>query len=669
MFRFLLFLMLLIFSIQVMPLGLSGQGNRDILKLKWINFGPYTEVGQNPGGTISEAQIIALLDSIQPYVEGIRTYGTQNGLEKIPLLAKQRGLKVMVGIYLSQDLLVNNAQVAKGIEIANAGNADMLIVGGEVLYNNFLTPSQLIGYINQVKAACPTIPVTTADVHRMLIAHPEVVDACDFVFPNIYPYYEGQPIDCALQWLDQAHQSLLPVANGKEIIISETGWKTSGPVVGEAIPSFQNAVRYHRELLDWSQTTGVDVTFFEAFDEPWKIPLNDDGWGIFFNDATLKPGMDSLFLPIEPIVNTWSCRVAPDAGTDMLILDYIPVLGSSDNIKGHINDLNTCDYHVAAYIKVGGGWWTKPTFDMPAVPVLCNGQWSLDYTGGGNDPLATEMCFFVIDENYNPPACSGCGAIPQEIYANALAEKCIQRYLLTDVTASASDAELCAGDFTILTASGGSQYLWSTGQTGAVVQVFPTVTTTYSVTITDGTGGGAIATVQVNVLSKPNFGIAATPDTIDAGGTSMLNVTGAGSISFLWSTGETTRTIEVHPMATTTYTVTATGGNGCTDVDSITVVVNPISSTSIVKSIKSITVYPKPVDDILQVIIALEDLKAVALSIYNQTGILVAHTSEQPVNGLLHTQFDVTSIPPGLYFLMIRTAQGEVRVEKIVVRE
>ncbi len=669
MFRFLLFLMLLIFSVQVMPLGLSGQGNRDILKLKWINFGPYTEVGQNPGGTIPEAQIIALLDSIHPYVEGIRTYGTQNGLEKIPLLAKQRGLKVMVGIFLSEDLLVNNAQVAKGIEIGNAGNADMLIVGGEVLYNNFLTPSQLIGYINQVKAACPTIPVTTADVHRMLIDHPEVVDACDFVFPNIYPYYEGQPIDCAMQWLDQAYQSLLPVGNGKEIIISETGWKTSGPVVGEAIPSFQNAVRYHRELLDWSQTTGVDVTFFEAFDEPWKIPLNDDGWGIFFNDATLKPGMDSLFLPIEPIENTWSCRVAPDAGTDMLILDYIPVLGSSDNIKGHINDLNTCDYHVAAYIKVGGGWWTKPTFDMPAVPVLCNGQWSLDYTGGGNDPQATDMCFFVVDADYSPPACSGCGTIPQEIYANALAEKCIQRYLLPDVSASASDGEICAGDLTTLTASGGSQYLWSTGQTGAVVQVFPTVTTTYSVTITDGTGGGAIATVQVNVLSKPNFGIAATPDTIDAGGTSMLNVTGAGSISFLWSTGETTRTIEVHPMATTTYTVTATGGNGCTDVDSITVVVNPISSTSNVKSIKSITVYPKPVDDILQVIIALEDLKAVALSIYNQTGILVAHTSEKPVNGLLHTQFDVTSIPPGLYFLMVRTAQGEVRVEKVVVRE
>jgi len=667
MFRFILFVAVLIILIQLMPAGLSGQRNGEIVKLKWINFGPYTEVGQNPGETIPEAQISALLDSIQPYVEGIRTYGTQNGLEKIPLLARQRGLKVMVGIFLSEDMLVNNAQVAKGIEIANAGNADMLIVGGEVLYNNFLTPSQLIGYINQVKAACPTIPVTTADVHRMLIAHPEVVDACDFVFPNIYPYYEGLPVECAMQWFDQAYQSLLPVANGKEIIISETGWKTAGPVVGEAIPSYQNALRYHRELLDWSQVTGVDVTFFEAFDEPWKIPLNDDGWGIFFNDATLKPGMDSLFLPIEPIVNTWSCHVAPDEGTDMLILDYIPVLGSSDNIKGHINDLNTCDYTIAAYIKVGGGWWTKPTFDMPAVPVLCNGQWNLDYTGGGNDPQATDMCFFVVDEDYNPPACSGCGAIPQEIYDNALAAKCIERYLLTDVSASASDAEICAGDLTTLTASGGSQYLWSTGQTGAAVQVFPTVTTTYSVTITDGTGGGAIATVQVNVLSKPNFGIAATPDTIGAGGTSMLNVTGPGSISFLWSTGETTRTIEVQPMSTTTYTVTATGGNGCTDVDSITVVVNPLSSTSIVKSIKSVKVYPKPADDILHVALALEDSKTVSLSIFNQTGTLVAYKSEMAVNGLLHSEFDLTSMPPGLYFLMIRTAGGEVWVEKVPV--
>lgn len=652
-----------------MPAGLSGQRNGEIVKLKWINFGPYTEVGQNPGETIPEAQIIALLDSIQPYVEGIRTYGTQNGLEKIPLLAKQRGLKVMVGIFLSKDMLVNNAQVAKGIEIANAGNADMLIVGGEVLYNNFLTPSQLIAYIDQVKAACPTIPVTTADVHRMLIDHPEVVDACDFVFPNIYPYYEGQPVACALQWLDQAYQSLLPVANGKEIIISETGWKTSGPVVGDAIPSFENALQYHRELLDWSQATEVDVTFFEAFDEPWKIPLNDDGWGIFFNDATLKPGMDSLFLPIEPIVNTWSCHEAPGAGTDTLILDYIPVLGSADNIKGHINDLITCDYSIAAYIKVGGEWWTKPTFDMPAVPVLCNGQWSLDYTGGGNDPQATDMCFFVIDADYSPPACSGCGTIPQEIYDNALAVKCTQRYLLTDVSVSASDAEICAGDFTILTASGGSQYLWSTGQTGASIQVFPTVTNTYSVTITDGTGGGAIATVMVNVLSKPNFGIAATPDTIDTGGTSMLNVTGAGSISFLWSTGETTRTIEVSPQTTTTYTVTATGGNGCTDVDSITVFVNPISSTSIVKSIKAINVYPKPADDILHVAFELEDSKTVSLSIFNQTGALVAYKSEMAVNGLLHSEFDLTSIPPGLYFLMIRTARGEVRVEKIIVRE
>jgi hypothetical protein len=120
-------------------------------------------------------------------------------------------------------------------------------------------------------------------------------------------------------------------------------------------------------------------------------------------------------------------------------------------------------------------------------------------------------------------------------------------------------------------------------------------------------------------------------------------------------------------MSTTTYTVTATGGNGCTDVDSITVVVNPLSSTSIVKSIKSVKVYPKPADDILHVALALEDSKTVSLSIFNQTGTLVAYKSEMAVNGLLHSEFDLTSMPPGLYFLMIRTAGGEVWVEKVPV--
>lgn len=74
-------------------------------------------------------------------------------------------------------------------------------------------------------------------------------------------------------------------------------------LIGDAIPSFANAIRYHRELMDWSQVHNIEVNLFSAYDEPWKLP-NDDGWGIFFNDKTMKPGMDTLFTPISNIDST-----------------------------------------------------------------------------------------------------------------------------------------------------------------------------------------------------------------------------------------------------------------------------------------------------------------------------------------------------------------------------
>ena len=646
----------------------AAQAQGEIEKLEWINFGPYTNPGQSPGDpTIPEAQLITLLDSLKPYVKGIRTYGTQNGLEKIPLLARQRGLNVMVGIYLGEDLQANDAQIAKAIELSNAGYADRLIVGGEALYNNFITPLQLITYINQVKAACPTIPVTTAEVYSTLIAHPDVAAACDFIFPNMYPYYEGQPVECAMQWFDQTYQSLLTIAGGKEIIISETGWKTAGPAVGDAMPSFHNAIRFHRELRSWSLATGVEVIIFEAFDEPWKLLVNDDGWGLFYSNATLKPGMDSVFMSVEPVVPTWLCDEPDQVGSDTLALDYIPVIGSFDNIKGQINFVNTCDYSIATYIKVGGAWWTKPTFGMPTVNVLCNGRWNVDYTAGGNDHLATDMCFFLVPDGYTPPPCSGCPTIPQQAYTNSIADLCIQRYVLNNVSVITTDSTICNGDSTLMTAIGGSRYLWSTGETTASIYAHPTTNTTFSVTVTDGLGGGAIVSKMIKILPKPNFSLAATPDSIDAGAAAMLEVTGAGSISFLWSTGETTRTINVNPLTTTTYSVTATGGNGCIASDSITVVVNPISSATALSLIKTVSVYPKPVHGILHVELEMKDSKEVSLSLLNQMAILTAQQLVLPVEGLVHCQFDMTTLPPGLYFLLIRTSQGETLTEIIPV--
>ncbi len=61
------------------------------------------------------------------------------------------------------------------------------------------------------------------------------------------------------------------------------------------------------------------------------------------------------------------------------------------------------------------------------------------------------------------------------------------------------DATLCSGGAIELTATGGQDYLWSTGETDAVIIVTPNTTTTYTVTITDSGGNSETDEVTVTI--------------------------------------------------------------------------------------------------------------------------------------------------------------------------
>ncbi len=104
----------------------------------------------------------------------------------------------------------------------------MAIVGSKVLLRGDLSATELIEYINQVKAALPGIPVTTADVYGELLSHPEVMEACDVIFANYYQYWEGINVEKAVAYLHARHQEVVARANGKEVIVSETGWPSCG---------------------------------------------------------------------------------------------------------------------------------------------------------------------------------------------------------------------------------------------------------------------------------------------------------------------------------------------------------------------------------------------------------------------------------------------------------
>jgi len=133
---------------------------------------------------------------------------------------------------------------------------------------------------------------------------------------------------------------------------------------------------------------------------------------------------------------------------------------------------------------------------------------------------------------------------------------------------------ICAGQTTTLTASGATTYSWSTGATTSSITVTPGTTTSYTVT---GTALGCSNTVVANVTVNPLPTITVNSPTICIGQTASL--TASGAVIYIWSAGATStgvNTAGASPTITTSYTVTGTDSNGCTNTAVATVTVgNP----------------------------------------------------------------------------------------------
>lgn len=133
---------------------------------------------------------------------------------------------------------------------------------------------------------------------------------------------------------------------------------------------------------------------------------------------------------------------------------------------------------------------------------------------------------------------------------------------------------VCSGISTTLTATGGGTYLWSTGATTAAITVTPGTTTTYSVTVSNGSCS-VTSNYLVTVIATPVPNPTPTFSSICVGQSSTIQAFGGGT--YLWNTGATTSSITVSPLVTTTYSVTVNNG-GCIANGSTTVSVSPTGS-------------------------------------------------------------------------------------------
>lgn len=119
----------------------------------------------------------------------------------------------------------------------------------------------------------------------------------------------------------------------------------------------------------------------------------------------------------------------------------------------------------------------------------------------------------------------------------------------------------CAGQNVILSASGANSYLWSTGgTTSSITVVIPAGDTAYYGV--EGIVGGCNDSVplKIKIIPATTATISAVNDTVCPHGTSTITATGiGGQVTYKWSNGYTTSSINVTDTVTTTYTATVYG--------------------------------------------------------------------------------------------------------------
>jgi exo-beta-1,3-glucanase (GH17 family) len=259
-------------------------------KIHGISFSPYLD-GQSPGIHIGEQQIRDRLSIIQPCTRWVRSFSCLDGNQETPRIAHEMGLKTMVGVDLGEDLEENEIGLANGIEVARAGHADIFVVGNENLLREDLTEQQLLDYIRRAKQAVPDVPVSFVDAYFLFENHPAVAEAVDVLLVNCYPYWESCALEYSLVYMKEMYRRAQRVANGKKVIISETGWPSTGTPFGSAVPSRDNALQYFINTCQWAEEEGIEIFYFSAFDEAWKVGAEGDVgayWGLWDKDGNLK---------------------------------------------------------------------------------------------------------------------------------------------------------------------------------------------------------------------------------------------------------------------------------------------------------------------------------------------------------------------------------------------
>ena len=237
-----------------------------------------------PGAT--EAQIRADLQAIAPHTDAIRTYSSTGGLEFVPPIAAELGLKVTLGITINKNEERNQEEIASAIDLVRHNtNIKAIIVGNETILtaeHPDQAVARIVRYIQQVKRQT-SLPVTTGETWDTWRDYPELVREVGFIGVHILPYWDHKTYAEAVDHTLKVYYELRDAHPGKRIVITEFGWPSAGYNRGVARPGEIEQAIVLREFVKRADAYGIDYNIIEAYDQPWKTFEGSVGpyWGLY----------------------------------------------------------------------------------------------------------------------------------------------------------------------------------------------------------------------------------------------------------------------------------------------------------------------------------------------------------------------------------------------------
>ena len=236
--------------------------------------------GESFGMQLSEAATRERMTPIAGLTRWARTFGTTgNGHEYINKIAKEMGLRTMIGLHITNDIANNDKQIEGLRKILQMGPEppDLICVGNETGLSG-VSVATLTACIDEVREMLlelgAAIPVGNADIAN-ISWNMSLLDRIDFLGVNIYcGTWDNVSESQMIQALKQTYANTLSAYPSKHIIITETGTPYAGGAYdvsgGTQTPSIKKAADYLSDFCDWVQKDHIPSFYFEAFDEPVK---------------------------------------------------------------------------------------------------------------------------------------------------------------------------------------------------------------------------------------------------------------------------------------------------------------------------------------------------------------------------------------------------------------